>query len=220
MTNDFEGKVVLITGAGKGKGRALAESFAARGARVAANDISPVNLDDLVSQSGGKIKAYVEDVSKKVAAQALINQVEDDFGRIDILINHAAVAPHAGLLDMDEWDWHRVLDVNLTGAFLTMQSIGRVMRAKGAGVIINLITAARSGVGKEAAYLSSMAGLAALTRSASIEFAPLGIHVHAVGTGMPEFHRADPSIPSGLMEAVFYLCRSDLNGQIVNATAE
>lgn len=220
MTNDFEGKVVLITGAGKGKGRALAESFAARGAMVTANDISPVNLDDLVFRSGGKIKAYVQDVSKKVAAQVLINQVEDDFGRIDILINHAAVEPYADLLEMDEWDWHRVLDVNLTGAFLTMQSVGRVMRAKGAGVIINLITATRSGAGKDAAYLSSMAGLAALTRSASDEFAPLGIHVHAVGTGMPEFHRADPSIPSGLAEAVFYLCRSDLNGQIVNATAE
>ena len=147
MTNDFEGKVVLITGAGKGKGRTLAEAFSTRGAFVAVNDVSPINLDELVSKSGGKIKAYVDDVAKKVATQAIINQVEDDFGGIDILINHAAVEPHVGVLEMDEWDWHRVLDVNLTGSFLMMQSAGRVMRAKGSGVIINLITATRSEVG-------------------------------------------------------------------------
>jgi len=233
MTNDFEGKVVLITGAGKGKGRTLAEAFSARGAFVAVNDISPVNLDDLVLQSGGKIKAYVDDVAKKVAAQAIINQVEDDFGGIDILINHAAVEPRADLLKMDEWDWHRVLDVNLTGTFLMMQSAGRVMRAKGSGVIINLITATRhrlalpapvpqaqvsevEGSEKEAAYLASMAGLVALTRSASIEFASYGVHVHAVGTGFPEFQHVHPSVPADLIESVLYLCRSDLNGQIVN----
>jgi len=222
MTNDFEGKVVLITGAGKGKGRTLAEAFSARGAFVAVNDISPVNLDELVSQSGGRIKAYVDDVAKKVAAQAIINQVEDDFGGLDILINHAAVEPRVDLLKMDEWDWHRVLDVNLTGPFLMMQSAGRVMRAKGslyedfAGVIVNLITATRSQVEKEAAYLASMAGLVALTRSASIEFASYGVHVHAVGTGFPEFQHVDPSVPADLIESVLYLCRSDLNGQIVN----
>ncbi len=219
MMNDFEGKVVLITGAGKGKGRVLAEAFAARGACVAVNDISPVNLDDLVSQSGGKIKAYVDDVAKKVAAQAIINQVEDDFGGIDILINHAAVEPQVDLLKMDEWDWHRVLDVNLTGAFLMMQSAGRVMRAKGAGVIINLITATRPEVEKEAAYLASMAGLVALTRSASIELASYGVHAHAVGTGFPEFQHVHPSVPADLIESVLYLCRSDLDGQIVNLEA-
>jgi len=120
MSDDFKGKVVLITGAGKGYGRALAEAFAARGACVAANDISPVNLDPLVAQPNGLIKAYVEDVAKKVGAQAVVKQAEDDFGKIDILINHAAVEPRVSLLDMDEWDWHRVLDVNLTGAFLMM----------------------------------------------------------------------------------------------------
>jgi len=216
MTNDFEGKVVLITGAGRGKGRALAEAFWARGAFVAVNDISPINLDDLVAQGGGRIKAYVDDVAKKVAAQAIINQVEDDFGGFDILINHAAVEPHMDLLTMDEWDWHRVLDVNLTGSFLMMQSAGRVMRARGSGVIVNLITATHFEEGKEAAYLASMTGLAALTRAASIEFASYGVHVHAVGTGFPESQAAEPPVPADLMGAVFHLCRSDLYGQFVN----
>jgi NAD(P)-dependent dehydrogenase (short-subunit alcohol dehydrogenase family) len=94
---------------------------------------------DQIVAGGGRAKAYVDDVAKKVAAQNIINQVEDDFGQIDILINHAAVEPHIPLLDMDEWDWHRVLDVNLTGAFLMTQSAGRVMRERASGVIINLI---------------------------------------------------------------------------------
>ena len=222
MTNDFEGKVVLITGAGKGKGRTLAEEFAKRGASVAANDISPVNLDELVDQSGGRIKAYVDDVAKKVAAQSIVNQVEDDFGRIDILINHAAVEPRVALLDMDEWDWHRVLDVNLTGVFLMMQSVGRVMRARGCGVVINLISAlpldARADSARnKAAYNTSMTGLVALTRSAANELSSFGIHIHEVGTGIEKFHQAESSVPSEFVDAVMFLCRSTLNGQIVNA---
>ena len=217
MSDDFKDKVVLITGAGKGSGRALAEAFAARGALVAANDISPVNLDPLAAQPSGRIKAYVEDVAKKVGVQAVVKQTEDDFGKIDILINHAAVEPRMPLLDMDEWDWHRVLDVNLTGAFLMMQSVGRVMKEKGSGVIVNLIMACPLEAQKEAAYLASMNGLVALTCSAADELSPFGIRVHAVGTGLEKFQRVDPDVPRELVQAVSYLCRNDsLNGQIVN----
>jgi len=176
-------KVVLITGAGKGSGRLLAEALAGRGAIVAANDISPVNVEQVVDKivaCGGHAKAYVDDIAKKVAAQNIIKQVEDDFGRIDILINHATVQPQVPLLDMDEWDWHRVLDVNLTGAFLMTQSVGRVMRSQGSGVIINLITARQAAAGDEAAFVASMAGLDGLTRSAARELSPHGIQVHAV----------------------------------------
>ena len=217
MSDDFKDKVVLITGAGKGYGRALAEAFATNGACVAANDISPVNLDPLAAQHNGRIKTYVEDVAKKVGAQAVVKQAEDDFGKIDILINHAAVEPRVSLLDMDEWDWHRVLDVNLTGTFLMMQSVGRVMKEKGSGVIINLIMASPLEAQKEAAYLASMNGLVALTRSAADQLSPFGIRVHAVGTGLKEFQRVDPDVPHELVQAVLYLCRYEsLNGQIVN----
>jgi len=176
-------KVVLITGAGRGSGRLLAQAFAEHGAIVAANDISPVNVEEVVDQivaQGGRARAYIDDVAKKVAAQNIVKQVEDDFGHIDILINHAAVQPHVSLLDMDEWDWHRVLDVNLTGAFLMIQSVGRVMRVKGSGVIINLITAKQDWPEGEAAFVASMRGLDGLTRQAARELSPYGIHVHAV----------------------------------------
>ena len=181
---DLKDKVVLITGAGRGSGRALAEAFAERGACIAANDISPVNLDEVVNgilKQGGRSRAYIEDVVKKVGAQHIVKQVEDDFGRIDILINHAAVEPHIPLLDMDEWDWHRVLDVNLTGAFLMTQSVGRVMRAQGQGVIINLISRTKAPPGSDAAaFIASMSGLAGLTQQAESELRPYGIQVYSV----------------------------------------
>ncbi len=182
--NTLENKVVLITGAGKGAGRTLAEAFAERGALVAANDISPINVEEVVdgiTARGGKAKAYVEDIAKKVGVQAVVNSVEDDFGRIDILVNHAAVEPHGSLLKMDEWDWHRTLDVNLTGAFLMMQSIGRVMSTKGGGVILNLVAGAGEGAEKEAgAYFASKAGLAELSTQADRELSPHGVRVFAV----------------------------------------
>ncbi len=181
--NKLKDKVVLITGAGKGCGRILAEAFAEGGACVAANDISPVNVDEVLNnilKQGGRAKAYIEDVAKKLGAQLIINQVEDDFGQIDILINHAAVAPHVPVLDMDEWDWHRVLDVNLTGAFLMTQSVGRVMREKGKGTIINLVTGTQSATGMDAAFVASMNGLKGFTQQARRELNPYGIRVHAV----------------------------------------
>jgi NAD(P)-dependent dehydrogenase (short-subunit alcohol dehydrogenase family) len=178
-------KVTLITGAGKGSGRLLAQAFAEQGAIIAANDISPINVEEVVDQilaKGGRAKAYIDDIAKKVAVQNIINQVEDDFGRIDILINHAAVEPTIPLLDMDEWDWHRTLDVNLTGAFLMTQSVGRVMRAQGSGVIINLITdiTGSEAIQEKAAFLASMRGLDGFTRQAAHELSRYGIQVYAL----------------------------------------
>ncbi|GAB4544603.1 MAG: hypothetical protein Fur002_17960 [Anaerolineales bacterium] len=176
-------KVVLITGAGKGAGRALAEACAARGMRVAANDITPVNVDEVVASilaRGGQAKAYVEDGSKKVSAQALVNMVEEDFGGIDALICHAEAQPRAALLDIDEWDWHRALDVNVTAAFLVMQSAARVMRTRGGGKMILLAAGASTREEKGAAYLTGKASLAALANLAGEEFSPLGIDVRAM----------------------------------------
>ncbi len=181
--NNIKDKVVLITGAGRGCGRILARAFAERGAYLAANDISPINVDEVVNEiikNGGRAKAYIEDVAKKVGAQLIIKQVEDDFGQIDILINHAAVEPRVPLLDMDEWDWHRVLDVNLTGTFLMTQSVGRVMRAQGEGIIVNLITELTSEASGKAAFAASMDGLRGFTQQAARELGPYGIQVHAL----------------------------------------
>ena len=180
--SDFKGKVVLVTGAGKGGGRTVAEAFAAEGASVAVNDVSPVNLDETVAQilaAGGTVKAYVEDIAKKMPVQTLLNQVLDDFGRIDILVNCAEVEPTLSLLEMDDWDWQRTLDVNLTGVFLLIQSVGRIMKEKGGGMIVHMDEHAR-GSDRRAAYFASKAGAAALVKTAAAEFAVFGVRVQLV----------------------------------------
>jgi NAD(P)-dependent dehydrogenase (short-subunit alcohol dehydrogenase family) len=186
--SELTDKIVLVTGAGKGTGRAVAEAFAARGAVVAANDVTPINLDETVARitaSGGRVRAYVEDVAKKMPVQALVTAVEDDWGRIDILVNCAEVEPRFPLLDMDDWDWQRTMDVNLTGTFLLMQSVGRVMRAQGGGVMVNLGARAKAQENR-GAYFVSKAGLVALTEQAAGEFAAYNIRVCWVAPGETE----------------------------------
>jgi len=221
-SNLFNRKVVFITGAGRGAGKAIAEGFAAQGARVAANDISPVNVDEVVAAikaRGGQAIACVDDVAKKVSAQAMLNNVLDKWGRLDILINSANVEPHAALFEMDEWDWHRTLDVNLTGPFLMMQSAARVMRDQGGGVIVNVApVAGREDQSDRAAYHASKVALAALTHHAALEFAEHNVRVHAVCTGMPYMATTDDS-HEDVVTAVLALCGPDyarLTGQIVN----
>jgi NAD(P)-dependent dehydrogenase (short-subunit alcohol dehydrogenase family) len=175
----LHGKVVLVTGAGKGAGRLAAETCASRGAVVALNDLTPVNLDitaNRIATAGGQAKTYVADIAKKLPIQGLLNQVVDDLGSLDILINCAEVQPHKTVLEMDEWDWARTLDVNLSGAFLLTQSAGRIMRARGGGVILHM--RAKTGeLSRRAGYLASKAGLEAMVSAAALEFAPEHISV-------------------------------------------
>jgi len=181
--NDFRDKVTLVTGAGRGIGRATAEALAALGAIVAANDITPVHLDETLKHildAGGRARDYVFDVAKRTPVQAMVDQVLEDWGKIDILINTANVEPHAAILDMDEWEWLRTLDVNLSGPFFTIQQVGRSMRQRQSGAIVNLGAGLALAKKDQAAFIASKNGLAGLTRSAAMEFAEFNVRVNLV----------------------------------------
>jgi 3-oxoacyl-[acyl-carrier protein] reductase len=240
---EFYDKAILVTGAGSGVGSLLTEAFAAQGARVAANDLTPINLDQTISMieaSGGRAHAFLADVSKKMAVQNMVEQVRDIIGGIDILINCANVRPSHGILGMDEWAWDRTLAVNLKGPFLTMQSVGRVMADQGGGIIVNMCADIPLEPQREnqIAYETSKAGLIGLTREAARELTTYNIRVHAVcplsgkktsGSGregedsgmeawMSLQSRIHPGAPSDLVGMVFFLCSRvtrDWTGQVM-----
>jgi len=175
----LEGRVILVTGAGSSSGRRIAVDLAAHGAKVAVNDINPDRAEETVARieaAGGEAMSYIADVSKKFSVQSMFNAVEDQWGRLDILVNNARILPARPLLDMDEWDWRRTLDVNLTGVFVMMQIAGRLMRAGGGGTIVNVARAVEDPQGRSA-YLAALAGMRALTETSAGELQMDGIRV-------------------------------------------
>jgi 3-oxoacyl-[acyl-carrier protein] reductase len=246
--DEFVDKVALITGAGRGVGREIALAFSSLGAVVAVNDINPINLDDTVSEileTGGNARSYVFDIAKRMPIEAMVAQVLEHFGRIDFLVNHASVKPDAYLLKMDEWEFHRTLDVNLGGPFFAMQQVGRFMQQQGGGAIVNLISSIGQGHIQKghAALLASQAGLIGLTYAAAQEFSPYNIRVNSVCHGSFEMdqvvsrnwdvvklHRWLESFPQvrlddhpDLVSLVLFLCSqaaSSLTGQVMSVDTE
>jgi 3-oxoacyl-[acyl-carrier protein] reductase len=167
-------KVALIVGAGSTIGGEIARAIAERGYRSALNDLSPTRIEVLAKELGNSAQAFEGDVSRKLGLQTMLQDVLARFERIDVLVFIANVQPRDAVLDMDEWDWHRAIDLNLTAAFLCMQSVGRVMREIGGGVIVNVLSPASL---VSAAYAVATAGIEALSRAAEAEFAGHNIRV-------------------------------------------
>lgn len=200
---DFDHQVALVTGAGRGLGGLVAEALAARGAIIAANDITPVNLDltlEHIRASGGLARDYVFDVSKLMPVQTMVDQVLADWGRIDVLVSNARVRPRAPLLEMDEWDWHRTLAVNLSGAFLVLQQVALAMRRQGGGAIVIIAPQETFSQPGYAAYLASQAALVSLATQAASELAPYNIRVNAIRPAQGEADMAQT------VDKICYLC--------------
>ncbi len=185
MNPPLHEKVAIVTGAGRGIGAAIAHTLAAAGARVAVNDINPDRAEQVaraICAAGGTAVAIMADVSNKFQCVHLVETTRAQWGRLDILVNNAAVKPRSTILKMDEWDWQRTLDVNLKGVFFMSQLVGRVMadeNGERGGMIVNI--ASTAGVAEPladcAAYAASKAGVVGFGRECAREFAAYAIRV-------------------------------------------
>jgi len=183
---DFTGKVAVVTGAARGVGREIVAAFSRAGASVVAADRDADGLAETEQAVGAGVASVVADISEVDGAASIIEAAAERFGRLDICVNNAAVAPHASLLEERVEVWDRVYAVNCRGTFLMTQAAARVLIEQAAGGrIINFSSGvSQRGAAGGAAYASSRAATESFSRVAAIELAPHGILVNTVSPGL------------------------------------
>jgi 3-oxoacyl-[acyl-carrier protein] reductase len=195
MRYDFSGRLVLVTGAGHGLGRAIALGFTTLGAEVFALDLAEDQLAETVRAGGERCHARRLDVTDRDAAQALVAEVEREHGPAAILVNCAGgVRGQVGrpLEAITPADWQSIVEVNLSGAFWCTQAVAPGMKAERYGRVINISSGAGLGISLTGiqAYASAKAGLIGLTRQLGHELGPFGITVNSIAPG---FIRSNPT---------------------------
>ena len=229
---DINNKTIIVTGAARGLGRAIATHLASQGARIALIDL---NMDDLeqtyqqITSEGGKATAYAGDVSSEKEVKATIKQVSDDFGPIHGLVNNAGIlrdgllvkAKEGKIIDTLSYEkWQSVINVNLTGVFLCGREVAASMVEHSAqGVIINIASISRAGNFGQSNYAAAKAGVVALTTTWARELARYGIRSAAIAPGMIETEmtgamkpeaqaKMTSGIPAGRMGTVDEIART------------
>ena len=180
------GKTALITGAARGIGRAFAEAYVREGARVAIADIDIARARQSAAEIGPGAVAIALDVTRQDSIDAAVAEAVAALGRIDILINNAAVFTAAPLVEITRADYQRVFDINVSGTLFMMQAVARHMIAEGIrGRIINMASqAGRRGEALVAAYCATKAAVISLTQSAGLNLIGHGINVNAIAPGV------------------------------------
>jgi NAD(P)-dependent dehydrogenase (short-subunit alcohol dehydrogenase family) len=184
----LQDKVAIVTGAGRGIGRATALLFAREGAKVVLNDLRPELVEvgtKLITEQGGEATALVGDVAKAVDAEALAETAVERYGRIDVLVNNAAIILPADFLDLAEEEWDRLIDVNVKGTYLCCKSVIPHMVAGGGGSIVNLgsIVSFVAPDGLAPAYVASKGAVLQFTRALAVRYGQDNIRVNAVCPG-------------------------------------
>ena len=186
MSGRLHGKCALITGAARGIGLAFAKAYVAEGAKVAIADIDLKRAEDAARSLGDAAIAVAMDVTRQDSIEAAISQTVERLGRIDILINNAALFTAAPITEIERTDFDRVFAINVAGVLFTMQAVARHMIARGGGgKIINMASqAGRRGEPLVAVYCASKAAVISLTQSAGLNLISHGINVNAIAPGV------------------------------------
>ena len=188
MRWDLGGRTALVTGGSRGIGRATALRLAKEGCDVAVNffrsEAAAWEVAEQIEAMGRRVAVVGADVASAEEVDAMVGVVQDAVGPVDVLVNNAGVHKHEKTWEMSVEDWQRIIDVNLTGAYLTSRALGPGMAERGWGRIINISSvAAMLGSDHEAHYVAAKAGLHGLTKSLALELSPRGVTVNAVAPG-------------------------------------
>jgi 3-oxoacyl-[acyl-carrier protein] reductase len=205
----LDGKVAIVTGSSRGIGKAIAERFAAEGAKVTVNWVGKEHeaqaVADSIKRSGGEALSIRADVSKSSDVKGLVRATLDKFGRVDILVNNAGVMFTKSVLDTTEEEWDRTIDVNLKGAYLCSKEVAPVMLRQEAGKIIMM--SSNSGLYHPSAmrfteYVTSKAGMNGLTKALALALGP-HITVNAICPGWIKTDMiadTDPEVEQRILE--------------------
>jgi NAD(P)-dependent dehydrogenase (short-subunit alcohol dehydrogenase family) len=230
---DLSGKVAIVTGGGRGIGKAIALGLAQCGAKLILASRTQGELEKVVSEikgNGGDATLLVTDLTVSEQINALVDASMKSYGRVDILVNNAARSFLRPLMDLREDGWDKIFDVNCKAVFLLSRAVAKIMGEQGGGRIINITTvgAVRGGAGM-GVYHASKAALNMLTKCLAVEWAPLNVNVNAVGPGLTKTAFSQPiwsnpsleqmitaRVPKGrlaepeeIVGAVLFLCSED-----------
>lgn len=226
----FSGKVVMLTGAARGIGRATALRFGAEGAKIVAADYDFAELNSLAAELESYNHSFLAarlDVSRRAEIEEVMKRALDQYARVDVLCNIAGIGPPAAFLETADVDWQNTIDTNLTGTFLCSQIVGRHMVERGeGGAIVNMAsTNGLVGEANMAAYNASKFGVVGLTMTTAIELAPFGVRVNAVAPGLirtrlsQAFLDADPELAASYVRTKIPLGRIGAPEEVAAAVA-
>ena len=188
--NRYTGQTVLVTGAGQGLGRAMAHRFAAEGASVMVGEINEAAGAELAAELADKHGVVAEaralDVTRSAEVDDWVRQVHADHGRIDVLVNNAGIIRDNRATDIDDDDWHAVLDTSLSATFFCIRAVLPVMQERRYGRILSFSSMSWRGNFGQANYVAAKAGIVGLTRTIALEGARRGITANAIAPGLIE----------------------------------
>jgi 3-oxoacyl-[acyl-carrier protein] reductase len=238
-STELAGRVAIVTGSSRNIGRAIALELAAAGAAVVVNGrrsaADAEAVADEIRKGGGRAAAKIADVADPDGAAALVESAIDSFGRLDILVNNAAIRRETPLADLDYREWREIVGIILDGAFLCSRTALPHLIAAGSGAIVNIGgLAAHTGASNRAHVIAAKAGLAGLTRALAHDLSPYGVTVNCVAPGLidtvrdkqPAHHAVHKPLagrlgkPREIAALVRFLCGPDgryITGQTIHA---